>query len=230
VREFAVKQIAPTLALGGRALAGESDLDLARSTIPGSLKQTEAFLETAPHDRTLLESASQGSLEYAFGILLDQLESLPPKEEAKRQALVSRTTAFYDRAFVYAGRALVSQHVQQRLRQIARRRHGLHQPPFGGRASGRFHPAVALRCMHQESLPIGLVLRTVSLVPLRAIGEHEGQLPWFHAFQSISPLAPMAFTTFIATTGRSDFSLGFGRSSSMPPALPLSRTQRDLLE
>jgi hypothetical protein len=52
--------------------------------------------------------------------------------------------------------------------------------------------------MHQESLSVGLVLRTASLVPLRAVGEHEGQLPWFCAFQSISPFALLAFTSFIA--------------------------------
>jgi hypothetical protein len=84
--------------------------------------------------------------------------------------------------------------------------------------------------MHQESLPIGLVLWDASLVPLRAIGEHEGQLLWFCAFQSISPFAPLAFTNILATTGKSDFSSGFDRSFSLPSALPLLRTQRDLLE
>ncbi len=75
---------------------------------------------------------------------------------------------------VHPGRSLVSRHVQQRLRQIARRRCCLHQPPVGGCASGSFHPAIALRCLHQESLPIGLVLRAARLVPLRAVSEHEG--------------------------------------------------------
>jgi hypothetical protein len=108
VREFAVEQLSPTLARGARALESEPDLDLAKAAIPATLKQTEALLETAPRDRTLLESAAQGSLEYAFGILLDELESLPPKEEAKRQQLISRASSFYDRAFVYSGRSLAT--------------------------------------------------------------------------------------------------------------------------
>jgi hypothetical protein len=33
--------------------------------------------------------------------------------------------------------------------------------------------------MHQEALPIGFVLRAASVVPLRAVGEYEGQPPWF---------------------------------------------------
>ena len=82
--------------------------------------------------------------------------------------------------------------------------------------------------MHQESLPIGLVLRAANLVPLRAVGEHEGQLPWFCAFQSISPFALLAFTGFIAPTRRSDFSLGFGQSFSLPPALPRFRGPKEI--
>ena len=76
VREYAVEKLSPTLARGARALEAEPDLELAKSAIPATLKQTEGLLETAPHDRTLLEAASQGSLEYAFGPLLDDLESL----------------------------------------------------------------------------------------------------------------------------------------------------------
>jgi hypothetical protein len=66
--------------------------------------------------------------------------------------------------------------------------------------------------MHQKPLPIGLVLRVPVLVPLVAIGEREAQLPWFCAFQSISPFALLAFASFVATTRRSDFSPGFGQS------------------
>jgi tetratricopeptide (TPR) repeat protein len=108
VREFAVEQLSPTLARGARALESEPDLELAKSAIPAVLKQTEGLLETAPHDRTLLEAAAQGSLEYAFGIILDELESLPPDESKKRQELVSRATALYGRAFVYSARTLAT--------------------------------------------------------------------------------------------------------------------------
>jgi hypothetical protein len=106
VRRVAVSQLAPTLARGARALESEPDLEIAKSAIPATLKQTEALLETAPDDRVLLDSAAQGSLEYAFGILLDELESLPKSAHEKRRVLISRATAMYDRTLVYSGRSL----------------------------------------------------------------------------------------------------------------------------
>jgi tetratricopeptide (TPR) repeat protein len=106
VRRVAVSELAPTLARGARAMESEPDLEVAKSAIPTTLKQTEGLLETAPNDRVLLESAAQGSLEYAFGILLDQLEALPPSAHEERRVLISRATKMYDRALVYSGRSL----------------------------------------------------------------------------------------------------------------------------
>src|SRR6185295_15327368 len=93
VREYVVEKLSPTLARGARALEAEPDLELAKAAIPATLKQTEGLLETAPHDRVLLEAAAQGSLEYAFGPLLDELESLPPGEKARCEELMVRATA-----------------------------------------------------------------------------------------------------------------------------------------
>ncbi len=106
VRRVAVSELAPTLDRGSRALEAEPDLEVAKAAIPATLKQTEGLLETAPHDRTLLDSAAKGSLEYAFGILLDELESLPEGAREKRRVLISRATGMYDRALVYSARSL----------------------------------------------------------------------------------------------------------------------------
>jgi hypothetical protein len=63
---------------------------------------------TAPHDRVLLELAARGSLEYAFGPVTDELETLPPAAKQRRQELLERATALYGRALVYSSRALAT--------------------------------------------------------------------------------------------------------------------------
>jgi len=54
----------------------------------------------------------------------------------------------------------------------------------------------------------GFVPGHAILVPFRAVGECEGQLPWSSASQSISPFALPACASFIASMRRSDFSAG----------------------
>src|ERR1019366_8298110 len=97
-------------------------------------------------------------------------------------------------------------------------------------ASDWIRSAVALRRVQQVSLSPGFVPGHTILVPFRAVGECEGQLPWSSASQSISPFAPLAFASFIASMGRSDFSTDVGSSSFPSPTLPPRRICGDLLK
>ena len=75
--------------------------------------------------------------------------------------------------------------------------------------------------MRQEGAHAGYVRCARLSAPLRAVGEREAQLTVTRSSQSISPFAPPAFTGFDATTRRSDFCMGVGRSSLPPSSLPL---------
>ena len=85
-----------------------------------------------------------------------------------------------------------------------------------------------LRYMQQVRSSSGFVPFSAALAPFRAVGEHKGQLARLHSSHSISPLAPPAFTGFIATMRRSDFFSGMASLSLPPSTLPLSWTRKDL--
>src|SRR5271169_2854867 len=98
---------------------------------------------------------------------------------------------------------------------------GLH--PCAGVGTDRF---LALRFLQQKVSRRGCV-RALSLsVPRRAVGEHEAQLPGSRLSQSISSLAPLAFTSLLATMRRSDFCVGVVPSSLPPSGLPLEADTR----
>ena len=79
--------------------------------------------------------------------------------------------------------------------------------------------------MQQVRSSSGFVPFSAALAPFRAVGEHKGQLARLHSSHSISPLAPPAFTGFIATMRRSDFFSGMASLSLPPSTLPLSWTR-----
>jgi hypothetical protein len=94
-----------------RADEAETDVDVARAAAPAMLKLVEGLLETAPHDRALLEIVARGWSEYAFAFLEDDLESLPndARHADERQRLTSRASALYDRGFGFAARILAEE-------------------------------------------------------------------------------------------------------------------------
>lgn len=108
LKAFTVSTTAPVLKVASDSFASEGDVELAREAAPGQLKTVEGFLQSAPKNEDLLQVLAQGYLEYAFGFVEDDLESLPDdsQHEAQRAALTERATGLYDRALGYALRLL----------------------------------------------------------------------------------------------------------------------------
>src|SRR3979411_2024359 len=80
---YAIGLAAPTLRDSLNALEQESDLEVARAAIPGQMLTLEGLLVSAPKQPILLELVARGWVEYAFGILEDDYESLPNTPEAQ---------------------------------------------------------------------------------------------------------------------------------------------------
>jgi hypothetical protein len=74
-------------------------------------------------------------------------------------------------------------------------RYRLHRPlaTRSGCASGWIRSTIGLRRKQQVLLSPRFVLGFAVLVPFRAVGECEGQLPWSSASQSISPFCSTGF-------------------------------------
>jgi len=108
LKEFTVSTTAPVLRAAAASLPEESDVQLARDSAPASLKTVEGFLVSAPKNADLLSVLAQGYIEYTFGFLEDDYESLPDdaKHAEQRDALAARATGLYDRAQGYAIRLL----------------------------------------------------------------------------------------------------------------------------
>ena len=83
-------------------------------------------------------------------------------------------------------------------------------PPRGSRAGDGSCRDLALRFVQQVGAPIGYVRHARLPAPIRAVGEYEGQLTVTRLSQSISPFAPLIFTSFLARTKRSDFCMRIG--------------------
>jgi hypothetical protein len=111
LKAFTVGTTAPVLKVASQSFAAESDVQLARDAAPGQLKTVDGFLASAPTNRDLLQVLAQGYLEYAFGFLEDDLESLPDdaKHAAERDVVSARATDFYDRSQSYAVRLLATE-------------------------------------------------------------------------------------------------------------------------
>jgi tetratricopeptide (TPR) repeat protein len=104
LNQFNVNLTAPILKEASRAMAQESDVQLARAAAPASLKTVEGFWMSSPENRYLLHTLSQGYIEFAFAFLEDDLESLPDddKHADERALLTARATEMYDRALDYS--------------------------------------------------------------------------------------------------------------------------------
>jgi len=92
LKEFTVSTTAPVLRAAAASLPEESDVQLARDSAPASLKTVEGFLVSAPKNADLLSVLAQGYIEYTFGFLEDDYESLPDdaKHAEQRDALAAR--------------------------------------------------------------------------------------------------------------------------------------------
>ena len=103
-----VGMTAPVVKIASQHFASESDVTLAREASPGQLETAEGFLAADPENRILLGVVAQGYIEYPFGFLEDDLESLPddPDHAAQRTAITVRATGLYDRALGFALRLL----------------------------------------------------------------------------------------------------------------------------
>ena len=99
-----VGMTAPVVKIASGAFNRESDIDFARDASPGQIKTAEGFLAADPENRMLLGVVAQGYVEYAFGFLEDELETLPddPQHAAQRDKLAARATGLYDRSLEYA--------------------------------------------------------------------------------------------------------------------------------
>jgi tetratricopeptide (TPR) repeat protein len=108
LKEFTVSTTAPVLRAAANALPEESDVQLARDSAPASLKTVEGFLVSAPKNSDLLAILAQGYIEYPFGFIEDDYESLPDdaKHANERDALAARATGLYDRALAYGVRLI----------------------------------------------------------------------------------------------------------------------------
>jgi hypothetical protein len=105
LKAFTVNTTAPVLKMASDGFAAENDPVLARDAAPGQLKTVDGFLLASPNNRDLLHVLAQGYIEYAFGFLEDDYESIPdsdPKRTAERDAFAARITNLYDRALGYA--------------------------------------------------------------------------------------------------------------------------------
>lgn len=72
LRSLAVRGTADLLEAGAPAFHRESDLELARQSLPAQLKLMEALLESAPRDARLLGALAEGFCGYAFLFLEDE--------------------------------------------------------------------------------------------------------------------------------------------------------------
>jgi tetratricopeptide (TPR) repeat protein len=99
-----VGMTAPVAKISAEAFNREADVELARAASPGQLKTAEGFLAADPENEILLEVVARGYLEYAFGFVEDEWESLPDdaKNGPKREELAKRATILYDRALDYS--------------------------------------------------------------------------------------------------------------------------------
>ena len=94
-----VDSTAPVLKRASASFDAESDVALAREALPGNLKTIDGFLAVRPEQSDLLELTALGYVQYAFGFLEDDLESLPPGDSPRRRELVARCTDLYERAY-----------------------------------------------------------------------------------------------------------------------------------
>jgi len=109
IKKLTIRTTAEVLKDGSTAMESEPDVDVARAAVPSQLKTVEGLLVSAPDDRTLLEMAARGSMEYAFGFLEDDIETLAAANKAdapQRRVAVARAVAMYERAFAHAMRLL----------------------------------------------------------------------------------------------------------------------------
>lgn len=106
--EFTVNTTAPVLLQASKTFSMESDVEFAREAVAGQLKTADGFLASAPQNQAILEVLAQGYLEFGFGFLEDELESMPDDSahHDAREKLAQRCTVFYDRARGYAFRNL----------------------------------------------------------------------------------------------------------------------------
>src|SRR5262249_6047858 len=67
-------------------------------------KTAEGFLAADPTNKILLGVVMQGYIEYSFGFLEDELETIPddPQHAQQRDDLTARATGLYDRSLEYA--------------------------------------------------------------------------------------------------------------------------------
>lgn len=100
IKTLTLNTTAEIMKEGSSAMESEPDLDLARSAVPGQIKTVEGFLVSAPRNRTLLEMAASGCMQYAFGFLEDDVEvlALTRKDAPERRAATARAIDLYDRA------------------------------------------------------------------------------------------------------------------------------------
>ena len=108
IKELTIETTAGLLSQGSQSMADETDFELARAAIPGQLKTVDGLLVSAPENRTLLELAARGELEFSFGFLEDDLEKLADKGGPERRLASARASALYDRAFGHALRYLAT--------------------------------------------------------------------------------------------------------------------------
>jgi hypothetical protein len=108
LRKLTVGLTAPVFKAGQPSFSAEPDIEIARAAAPAQLKEAEGLLESSPKNRDLLELLARGYLEFAFGFVEDDYESLPDdaRHLEERQAVVARATGLYERALGFSLRLI----------------------------------------------------------------------------------------------------------------------------
>ncbi len=97
---LAVDSTAAVLSRGSKSLDMEPDVDLARDALPGTIKTIDTFLAAAPENPIFLELTAKAYVQYAFGFLEDDLESMSNDvSPLAKQKVIDRATSLYDRGY-----------------------------------------------------------------------------------------------------------------------------------
>ncbi len=98
LKHLTVNMTAEILKDAGRAFDRETDVELAASAIPGSLKTIEGFLEAHPEQPLLLQILAESYMNYAFGFLEDEAERLQEDDPLGAEILRQRALVLHLRA------------------------------------------------------------------------------------------------------------------------------------
>jgi predicted anti-sigma-YlaC factor YlaD len=106
LKKLAVNKLGDALAQGGSTYAADDDPQLVWDAVPFGLKTIESLLEESPRHKGLLQAASSGFTQYAYGHLQQEADFAEAADLARATALRDRALRLYLRAREYGFRGL----------------------------------------------------------------------------------------------------------------------------